>query len=384
MPWKKCSVEAQRRALMAAMVKGGPSVKEICRRFGVSRQTAYKFRVRMLEEGEAGLTDRSRRPHATSLQAVRWRRRVLRLRASRPSWGGRKLRWLLQQRFGPERNASPGERTIQRWLKHAGLIRERLVRRRAQGRSGVRASRACCSNAVWTFDLKGWFHTRDGTKVEPLTIRDLYSRFILWVRPLAPRDEAAVRRVCRHLFRRYGRPRVIRCDRGAPFFGDGPHGFTRLSLWWWRLGIRVEFVRRGAIDNNAHEQMHRVLKAELTLAQGLHAQGQRLERWRQRYNYARPHQALQMRLPGSRYHPRPAPLPVLAVAHYPRGWLIRRVYRSGDIRLSSWRGSIGRAFGNLWVGLSPSGPRRYRVYFGGLFLGTLNLAGPGKFLAAAY
>jgi len=384
MPWEKCSVETQRRGLARAMLKGGHSVREISRRFGVSRQTAYKFRARFLREGESGLGNRSRRPHRSSEQKVKWYRRVLRLRRIRSSWGGRKLRWLLRQRFGRESRTLPAERTIQRWIQQAGLIPYRLVRRRAKRRSHVRASRAYCSNAVWTFDLKGWFYTGDGTKIEPLTIRDLYSRYIFWVRPLAPRNEAAVRRVCRRLFRRYGLPRVIRCDRGAPFFGDGPHGFTRLSLWWWRLGIRVEFVRRGAINNNAHEQMHRVLKRELTLAWGLCAQTQRLERWRQHYNHARPHQALQMRVPASYYRLKPAPLPVLSNPNYPQLWLTRRVDRGGEITLPSWRGSIGRAFGNLCVGLAPLGPRRYRVHFEQLVLGTLDLNASGKLLLTPY
>jgi putative transposase len=371
MPWKDVSVVRQRRELVAALLARTEAVAVICRRFGVSRPTAYKFLRRFRASGGAGLRDRSHVPvQVCAPQAAKWCAVVLRLRRRHASWGARKLRWLLRQR--DDRRGLPAERTVQRWIQQAGLIRRRRFRRRAHAAPG-RGTLARRSNMVWTIDLKGWFRTGDGTKIEPLTVRDLWSRYVLWTRPLAPRDEASVRRVCQRLFRRYGRPRVIRCDRGAPFFGDGPHGFTRLSLWWWRQGIRVEFVRRGAINNNAHEQMHRVLKAELAIARTAATQTRRLERWRQRYNEQRPHEALRLRPPAEAYRPRPKPSPKLIQPRYPRHYLQRRVQPNGEISLPGWRGSIGRAFGGLRVGLAPAGPHRHRVYFAGLHLGLIDL-----------
>jgi transposase InsO family protein len=300
---------------------------------------------------------------------------LLRLRRTHPSWGARKLRWLLRQRFGPGVRL-PGERTLQRWIAQAGLQRcAAAARRRAQPSTKVRATAARRSNAVWTIDLKGWFRAEDDSKVEPLTVRDLWSRFVLHTLPLGPRDERSVRLICVRLFRRHGRPHVIRCDRGAPFFGDGPHGFTRLSLWWWRLGIRVEFVRRGAIHNNEHEQMHGVLKQEIVVARTRREQAYYLEGWRRRYNHSRPHDALNQRTPASLYRSSPQPLPRLRPPRYPQGWLVRRVPRNGEVTLPGWRGTIGRAFGGLCVGFAPVGAHRYRVYFDQLFLGQLDLQG---------
>jgi hypothetical protein len=238
---------------------------------------------------------------------------------------------------------------------------------------------------VWTIDLKGWFFTGDRTKVEPLTVRDLWSKYVLWVRSLAPRNEAGVRWVCQQLFRRYGRPRVIRCDLGAPFFGDGPHGFTRLSLWWWRLGIGVEFVRRGSINNNAHEQMHGVMKAELVIARTAGEQARSLERWRRRYNQHRPHDGLGGRTPVSVYRPRPSAGSLSPrQPRYPRHYLMKRVQPDGSITLPGWRGSIGRAFGGLCIGLAPAGVRRYRVYFAHLYLGLLDLNRTSKLVIAVF
>lgn len=384
MPWKDSSVNRQRKELVKAMMAGVEPVVVIVRRFGVSRQTAYKFLKRFRANGCAGLQDYSHVPvQVHARQAAQWRHRVLRLRQSHPTWGARKLRWLLRQSF--RRHRLPAERTMQRWIKQAGLARQlRPFRRRVQPTRRRRAMIARRSNDVWTIDLKGWFITHDGSKIEPLTIRDLWSRLVFWTKPLAPKDERSVRRICQRLFRRYGRPRVMRCDRGAPFFGDGPHGLTRLSLWWWRMGIRVEFVRRGSINNNAHEQMHGVLKAELAVARTARAQAQQLDRWRKHYNQNRPHEAIGQRPPASVYRPHPRPLPALPQPRYPRAWLARRVQRNGEIALSGWHGTIGRAFGGLRVGLAPAGPQRYRVYFATLYLGLLDLAGSRKLILPVF
>ena len=382
MPWKKTLVCEQRYALVRALLTRPQSAKLICERFGITRQTAYKFMRRFLAQGARGLEDISRRPQGESEQARVWRRRVLRLRQSHRGWGARKLRWLLRQRYSASGQAIPGERTVQRWLAAAGLTR--AVRRRAKCGPAAQATVARRSNHIWTIDLKGWFRTGDGSKIEPLTVRDQWSRFLLWARPLSPRSERNVRRICRRLFRRYGRPTVIRCDRGSPFYGDGPHGLTRLSLWWWRLGIRVEFVRRGRINNNAHEQMHGVLKAEVAIAPTARLQTQRLERWRRRYNEYRPHDALGERTPASRYRPCPAALPQLLKPRYLSGALVRRVHPNGDIAIPGWRGTIGRAFAGLSVALVPYRSQHYRVYFASLFLGELDLTRTRKLLPAPF
>ena len=126
MPWQKPLVREQRNALVQALLARREPAKIICARFGISRQTAYKFLRRFLAQGARGLDDLSRRPHAESQQTRDWRRRLLRLRHSHRGWGARKLRWLLRQRYG---GAVPGERTLQRWLATAGLTR--TPRRRA-------------------------------------------------------------------------------------------------------------------------------------------------------------------------------------------------------------------------------------------------------------
>jgi transposase len=371
MPWKQNSLIEQREKLVLAMQGRRESVRVLCRRLGISRQSAYKYLRRFKQEGRSGLKTRRRGPRPK--QATQWAgyvRMILRQRRRRPSWGARKLRWWLRERC-PRRHL-PSERTVERWLRSAGLVtRDRPRPRPPQWRPRPRQTRR--SNEVWTFDWKGWFRSGDGTKIEPLTVRDLGSRVLFWVLPLAQRSDKAVRRVCRRLFRIYGCPKTIRTDHGGPFRGNGPYGLTSLSLWWYRLGITVEFVGRSrGVDNNAHEQMHGVMKRETARppARTREAQLRRLRRWQHEYNHDRPHEGIGQQPPLRRYRPQPAPLPPLLVPTYPENWLVRKVHHNGDIHLSDKRHYIGRTFAGLPVGCRPVAGG-YRVYFHRLPLATI-------------
>src|ERR1051325_5019002 len=170
--------------------------------------------------------------------------------------GGRKLRHTLASRFGA---GAPSVAAINRWLKRWGLAAGRPRRRRGPQlwRKQLRPARCC--HDIWTVDFKGWYRTGDGRRVEPLTVRDLYSRYILEIKLLRRQSLAQTRMEFKQLFRTHGLPKSIRCDNGTPFGGAGPTGLTRLSAWWVKLGIEVEFISPGRPDENgAHEQFHRI------------------------------------------------------------------------------------------------------------------------------
>jgi putative transposase len=216
----------------------------------------------------------------------------------------------------------------------------------------------------------------DGTELAPLTVRDLASRQVLAVRLLAAPSERAVRAALTRLFRRHGLPRALWTDNGAPFARSGPLGLSHLSAWWRRLAVRVEFSRLGCPqDNAAHEQMHRVLKAETMqpCAANAAAQQRRYDRWRHDYNQRRPHEALQMRVPAASYHSSrrrlPAALPPL---RYPLRWAVVQIGRNGR---ATWQGRVrlfGRAFAGERLGLRPRPDHSHEVYFGSELIGTLH------------
>ena len=172
MPWKTKSKEEQRFDLVRQIAAGQLSVSELCRRFRISRQTAYKWQKRYRQKKLAGLRDRSRRPlYLAGQTSAQWLRRVRRSRHRHPTWGARKLRHELIGRLGCR--GAPSLATISRWLKRWGLSRGRP--RRLRGplilRAPLHQAREC--HEVWTVDFKGWYRTGDGTRVEPLTVRDL-------------------------------------------------------------------------------------------------------------------------------------------------------------------------------------------------------------------
>lgn len=290
-------------------------------------------------------------------------------------FGPKKLLWRLQRDFPRER--PPGVRTIARWLAQAGAVRP--SKRRARLGPPVRLPGrlvGCRVNDVWTVDLKGRFCARNGQRINALTVRDLASRFVLAVRHVGRGSERQIGPALKALFRRYGLPKALRLDNGTPFGSLGPRGWARLSTQWIRLGLRLEYGRPGCPqDNAAHEQMHRMLKQATARppAGNLRAQQRRFDRWRQRYNHARPHESLGMRVPAERYRPSPRRLPTqLPQWHYPPHW--RRLRPDAKGRWH-WRGQprqLGRAFAGQWLGARACGLDKLAVYFGPHLLGTLH------------
>jgi hypothetical protein len=256
-----------------------------------------------------------------------------------------------------------------------GLSR-RCRRRTRQGPSLNRRKLTVArrNNHVWTVDFKGWFRTRDGKRVEPLTVRDLFSRYVLTVRLLDHQGWEPTRREFMRLFARYGYPEIIRVDNGKPFGSSGPAGLSRLSAWWTGLGIRVEFIEPGHPEQNgSHEQMHRVFKAETTQLPSTHrkAQQRRVDRWMRTYNTVRPHQALNDRTPAELYRGKPTGRRRIKLG-YPSCWTVRHVRSNGEIRWQGRKRFVGEAFVGYPVGLrSTRDPKRIKVYFASLLIGEL-------------
>lgn len=375
MPWKTTSVLLERERFVLATLRRVCPLQSLCREFGISRKTAYKWLARYQARGRAGLGDASRAPQRRVRQKpAYWKQRVKAVRQARPHWGAKKIQRRLRQ-FYP-RVRLPVVRTIGRWLVELGLVGRRPHRaRRGPLVAHPGLTQGVRLHQVWTVDFKGWFRTGNGQRQEPLSVREASRRYLLEIRLLSQPSDPAVRRAMTRLFRREGLPKIIRVDNGAPFGGKGALGLSRLSVWWVRLGIRVEFTRRARPgDNAAHEQMHGRYQAEVVepAAADRRAQQRRTDRWRYDYNHHRPHEALGQQMPARGYQPSPrswpSPLPALS---YPPTWSLRRVRPHGEIK---WQGRlrfVGRAFVGQTLGLKPSAPMRCAVYLGTLLIGDL-------------
>src|ERR1041384_7141436 len=281
MPWKESKILDERKLFIEEILKGEEDVAELCRQYGIARQTAYKWARRYAEKGEEGLLEQSRAPHDCPHainQTVA--EEIVDLRRRHPRWGPRKLQAYLQQHQPEER--WPASSSIGALLKREGLSHPRRVRRRTPAYSAPLAH-AQAPNQVWCADYKGWFCCGDGSRCDPLTITDAYSRYLLRCRAVAKTDGIAARGVFEAVFREYGLPEAIRTDNGPPFASKAPAGFSRLSMWWLRLGIRHERIEPGRPEQNGrHERMHQTLKAETASPpkENLRRQQQEFERQR--------------------------------------------------------------------------------------------------------
>jgi len=386
MPWKIQSVVGERWRLIRTMLQKQKSVLELSRHFGVSRKTAYKWKARFLQGGRRALRNRSRRPQRMPRHlADRWIQRIGRLRRQHPRWGPKKMRAHFQrQGWSP-----PSLRTIARWLQRLHLSRPPRRRpRRACVCLHPRLTVARRPNQVWTVDFKGWFRAGNGERCEPLTVRDLYSRYGLAGRVLPTPHGPPVKAVFTRLFQACGLPDVLRMDNGSPFASRGPAGLSQLSAWWVRLGIRVEFSRPACPqDNGAHEQFHGVLHRETAAPPARTRQGQqhRTTCWLHHYNHHRPHEALGQAVPARRYHKSrrkfPRQLPELK---YGRGDSVRRVRSNGEIRWAGRKRFIGEAFVGQFIGLRRIKPGIYTVRFAHLLIGHLHEQETGAMRPALY
>ena len=373
MPWKIQSAFGERWRLVRALLRGEQSVKYWCHHFGISRKTAYKWKARFVAEGRGALRDRSRRPRRSpSRLPKRWIKRIQRLRQEHPSWGPKKISAQFRQQGGK----TPDERTIDRWLKRLKLSHPKRRRsRKACTRFHPKLTLARRANQVWTVDFKGWFGAGNGERCEPLTVRDLFSRYGLLVRVLPTQHVAAVKAAFTGLFQRQGLPEVIRVDNGSPFASQGPAGLSQLSVWWVRLGIRVEFTRPACPqDNGAHEQFHRVMKRETAQPAAGSRRGQqhRCTCWLRSYNQVRPHEALAQTTPGKRYRKSRRRLPArLPHIRYGPRFEVRRVRSNGQIRWAGRKRFIGEAFVGQQVGLRKLKLGIHAVQFAHLLIGHL-------------
>ena len=352
------------------------SVAELCRRYGVSRKTGYKWIRRYRAEGLDGIRERSSRPHTCPHKTNQdWETRIITERVKHSSWGPKKTRELLFRSSLEEK--VPAASTIGDILRRAGLVSRHRRRSRKTYYSGP-LTEAMYPNHVWAVDYKGWFRTGDGKRCEPLTISDLYSRYVVEVRALPDQSYEQARGVFERVFEEYGLPEIIRSDNGGPFASRGAGGLSRLSVWWVLLDIRPEFIAKGHPEQNGvHERMHLTLKKEATVpaSRNLREQQGRFDIWREEFNENRPHEALKMKVPAKRYR-RSTRVCQRGINNkkqikYPEGYKVRRVRRSGEIR---WKGKmrfVGAALKGEWVGIKQFEEGHNQVYFDYIFLGDL-------------
>jgi len=377
MPWKEtCGVD-ERVLFVSARAQQEEGMAALCRAYGISRPTGYKWLRRYEAEGASGLVERSRAPHSHP-QAVSaaMEERVLAARRAHPTWGARKLRVLLARQ--DERGLLPAASTIGELLRRAGLVVPRRRRTRTPAWTAPLAH-AIAPNTVWTADFKGQFRVGDGQLCYPLTIADGCTRYLLRAQVLRSVEGTPVRALFDAAFREYGLPLALRTDNGPPFASTGVAGLSSLSIWWVKLGITPERIEPGHPEQNGrHERMHRTLKHETAKAPfgpaaSLRAQQAVFDQFRVSFNNHRPHEALDQQTPASLYRPSSrAYTGRVPELDYDAVDAVRRVRHNGEVK---WRGRlvyVGSVLAGEPIGITALDERFACLTFGPITIGLLD------------
>lgn len=349
MPWKEVSIMSQRLEFVTLATAENANIRHLCRCFGISPGTAYKWLDRFQSAGANGLEDHSRRPHhSPSRTAEAMEETVTRLRSKHPAWGGRKL----EKRLRDLGHAGvPAPSTITAILQRHQLLDPKES---AKHQAFLRFQRAA-PNELWQMDFKGEFKLPQG-RCYPLTILDDHSRFAVALEACARNTKNITQTAMIQVFRRYGLPEWITCDNGSPWGSGGRSYYTALGVWLLRLGIGISHSRpHHPQTQGKDERFHRTLEAEVLryLRADSLAQWQRhFDQWRVIYNTERPHEALSLAVPASRYQPshRRYPEQLPAIEYGPDD-IVRKVRHYGHIKYEGREYHVGSAFYGLHVAL---------------------------------
>jgi len=376
MSWDIQDIIGRRHEFVTLALTGAVSMAELCRRFGVSRKTGYKWLRRFGAQGVAALVDRRPDRSRTGQQTgPQTEAKVLALRRKHPTWGPRKLHRRLLD-LGHAAEALPAVSTFGRILRRAGCISAAAT---IQHQPIQRFSRPE-PNQLWQMDFKGHFALHHG-RCHPLTVLDDCSRFSVGLQACVDEQTATVQHRLERIFTVYGLPESILCDNGPPWAG-GRLEHSVLSVWLLRLGIAVIHGRPYHPQTQGKdERFHRTLKADLLDRydwRDLPQTQRRFDRYRRLYNYDRPHEALGLAVPAARYRPSVRRLPPrLPPVEYGDDELVRSVKSKGEITFRNRFYYVGQAFAGLPLALRPTANDGvYRVCLAAYTLGIIDSAEP--------
>jgi transposase InsO family protein len=372
MPWTESKIMDQ-RIEFAIKAMNCSNFQALCQEYGISRKTGYKWRSRFVSEGLSGLEDQSRRPDNTTDLPEEVVCRIVCLKQAHPHWGPRKIRDL----YGRKHPSNlPSESSFKRVLSRAGLTVPRKRKRSTESGRLATGRKAEAPNEVWTVDFKGWWLSKDGKKVEPLTVRDEFSRMLLELRAVEDAKTITIREHFERLFEKNGIPDAIRSDNGSPFgCGHALLGLTRLSAWWLALGINLERGRPGCPqDNGAHERMHLDVMRELEAGR-IGRDQDAFDLWRHEFNYERPHESLGMKRPAEVWTPSKRRFQGTPEELDYNGMATRKVNKVGVIQHEGEGVFVSTALAGWDVGICPCQDKsESEVWFARVLVGYLDPA----------
>ncbi|SCZ20525.1 MULTISPECIES: IS481 family transposase [Pseudomonas] len=346
MSWQEVSTVQLRTEFVLLARQEGANVRQLCRRFNISPSTAYKWLSRFEKSGAEGLSNQSRRPKTSPKRcADEVEKQILTVSQEYAAWGARKLKRVLEDKG----LVMPSVSTV-----HAVLQRHsRVDPKAAEIKPFIRFEHEA-PNDLWQMDFKGHFGLSQG-RCHPLTILDDHSRFSMCIAACANEQRDTVQEHLIRVFRRYGLPLRMTMDNGSPW-GDQTGVYTALEVWLMSQGIKVGHSRPYHPQTQGKlERFHRSLKSEVLQGRhftDLNSAQQAFDIWRDVYNQKRPHQALDMQVPATRYSSSPREYQEQQTApEYADGDVVRKVQVKGEIYWRNREYSIGKAFYGLSIAI---------------------------------
>jgi transposase InsO family protein len=356
----------QRVRFVVAAHRREKTMAELCREFGISRPVGYEWLRRYEQGGVQAIAERSRRPqHSPRRTELAMEEQVIALRQRYPDWGARKLRVLLQ-----EQGVELARNTV-----HRILLRHDLVRPEDRHESATQRFERSRPNELWQMDFKGpklWHQV-----VGPLSVLDDHSRYLIALEAVGSTRSGAVREQLESAFLRCGVPEAMLMDHGVPWWSArADSGMTELSVWLMRQGVELHWSRvrhpqtQGKVER-FHGELQRALARRRVLVPDVQAW---LDEFRWEHNHVRPHEALDMERPASRwraserrYDPQPPRW------QYPAGAKVMKVDACGKLTLADRNWHISSALVGEWVQVEKLG-ERVHVYYCKTLVREIDLA----------
>jgi len=370
MPWNEVSIVSQRKRFYDLWYQGQINMTELCKLFGISRKTGYKWVKRAKTGAPDCFHDRSSKPRFSPIKTpASVEKKVLNLRHRYPDWGGRKLKKLLTN---SGEKSVPSASTITEILRRNSLLDEPSK----SSQKWIRFEHNK-PNDLWQMDFKGHFQLLKG-RCHPLTVIDDHSRFNLVLKACARETRQEVTHALIEAFERYGLPDRMTMDNGSPW-GHKVKGFTKLTVWLMDVGIKVSHSRPYHPQTQGKdERFHRTLKKEVLSRQNfshLQACQKMFECWSDTYNYVRPHHALSLEVPATRYRVSKRRYEGANTEYdYDNDDILRKVNRSGAISYRNQKCFLGEAFAGRPVAIKRTiNPQEFEVYYRYQRIAKMNL-----------
>ena len=372
MAWEERTVEQMREEFARRVLAQEQSKAALCREYGISRPTGDKW-IKRYQQGES-LSNRSRAPQSIPGKiSAEIEAEIVQLRKRYPALGAVKLRRMMEDAGHTD---LPCARTFNNIFQRHNLIGQE----ESSAATPIQRFEKSTPNEMWQADFKGHFEMANGVRCHPLNIIDDYSRMNICCEPLLTETYAEVKPCMERLFQEYGMPFSLLCDNGNPWGTPQSTGFTQFEVWLMELGI---LTLHGRIlhpqTQGKEERFNGSFTKECLNHHKIQDQADAARifaEYRDFYNHVRPHMALNLEVPSSRYRISQRKYPSkITEWEYSDDIKIHHVKQTGYITIRGQGYFLSEAFGNKQIGFreSSKGAHLINLYFRQFRIGQIDI-----------